>query len=372
MSKRSDGREDGRLETTAGFVQHLLREPPRLAFQPGWSRAEFEEWQGRVRRKLRQVLAFPKVAPQPAPKLIHEARREGYRLQKWELYPEPASVVPFLMLVPDGVSAARPAPTVMCFPGSEQPKESLCGEPWEGGWKNKFGEHNLMALHFVRAGYVAVAFDNPGTAALFDPERSDWRRQSAHLIWLGRTYEGLSTFQKMAGLKWLRTLPFVDRQRIAVCGHSLGAKPALLMGVLDTRLAAVVWNDQASDWRERIVTLNMKPVAPWHYIPGFIRWFDYIDLMCALAPRPLLITEGGHLKDHARIRRAYALCAAARQVKVSFMPNFADPSRRSRRKTPEGIDAATYATYANYDGDHYFKDEVAAPWLAKVFRRSAQ
>ena len=246
----------------------------------------------------------------------------------------------------------------------------MAGEPWRGPWKNRFGEHNYIAKHFVRAGLIAVAFDNPGTADLAEPLADDWRRQSGELIWMGRSYEGLTTFQKMVALKWLKTLPFVDRRRIAVCGHSLGAKPALILGVLDPGIRAVIWNDNAADWRAREVAMNLTPIAPWHYVPGFIQWFDYMDLMAALAPTPLLIAEGGRSEDHRRIRKAYALLGAQSRFKVTFMPNFARAADRplDRKKLPEGLDAEQYARYAGYDGDHYFKEAAAVPWLCKMLR----
>jgi len=107
-------------------------------------------------------------------------------------------------------------------------------------------------------------------------------------------------------------------------------------------------------------------VALWHYVPDFVRWFDYTDLMAALAPTPLLITEGGRMDDHARIRKAYTLTGARRNMKVAFMPHFADPASRNRRAIPEGIEPERFGVYANYDGDHYFKDEVAVPWLCRI------
>ncbi len=176
-------------------------------------------------------------------------------------------------------------------------------------------------------------------------------------------------FQKFVALHWLKTLSFVDRRRIATCGHSLGAKPALLLGLLDPTIRAVIWNDAAIDWRQRDVATHLLPVALWHYIPGFARWFDYSDLMAALAPTPLLITEGGQLDVHARIRKAYRLNGAAQDFEVVFMPNFSKPSRRVRAKPPEGIKPEQFARYANIDDDHYFKGEVAVPWLRRMIAR---
>lgn len=370
MAKARAGQGEGaehREAKTALFVERLMRRPPELAFDARMEPARLPAWRAQVRRRLREVLALPRVPAQPPPRLVGEEPRPGYRLQRWELYPEPLSVVPFLVLVPDSASRATPAPAVLCFPGSGHPKEMLCGEPWEGDFVNQRGEREHMALHFARAGFVAAAFDNPGTASLLDPSRPDWRRQADHLAWLGRSYEALCVFQRRAALAWLRRRPFVDPRRLAVCGHSLGAKPALLMGVLDDGIRAVIWNDMAGNWRERDVLMGLQPAPPWHYIPGFARWFDYIDLMCALAPTPLLITEGGVLKDHAHIRKAYGAAGCPAAVRITFMPSFRDPRTRWRGRPPSPMDAAAYARYANYDSDHYFKGDVAVPWLCRLF-----
>lgn len=323
-----------------------------------------------MRKKLRELLAFPKVPQQPTPRLVSESPRDGYLLQRWELYPEPSCVVPFLLLVPRAASATQPAPGVLCFPESDQPKEALCGEPWEGAWQNRFGEREFMAKQFVRANFVALALDNPGTASLADPRNRGRARNAEHLIWLGRSYEGLSVFQKLVALDWLKSLPFVDARHIATCGHSIGAKPALLLGVLDPTIRAVIWNDIAIDWRMRDVATNLSAVSPWHYVPAFIRWFDYTDLMAALAPTPLLITEGGRLDDHVRIRKAYALLRSSKSFKVTFMPHFKDMKRRCLTKIPEGIGAEECRNYANYDDDHYFKAEIAVPWLCEIFEKN--
>jgi dienelactone hydrolase len=362
-------RPDGRFLTTPSFVHHRLKAlKPRLAFDPSFTQEEFLTWKRQVRRKLRELMAFPNVPPQPAPRLLSEHKRKGYVLQRWELYPEPDSVVPFLMLVPEEASETDPAPAVLCLPGTDHPKESLAGESRERRWRSEYGIRCQMARHFVSAGFVALAFDNPGTAGLADPVCQDWRRQSLELLWLGRSYESLSVFQKLPALRLLENLPFVDRRRIAACGFSLGAKPALLLGVLEEGVKAVVWNDMACNWRTREVVTNLKPVAPWHYIPGFTAWFDYIDLMAALAPTPLLITEGGRSEDHRLIRRAFDLMKARGNFKVTFMPSFADPSKRkmNRLKMPVGLTPAEYMRYCCVGDEHYFKGEVAVPWLQRI------
>ena len=89
-------RSDRRHLSTRGFIQHLLRSAdPKLAFDPEFTPEELEGWRLRVRARLEQLMNFPEVPPQPAPEELWTKERDGYRLEKWEVYPEPGSVVPY-------------------------------------------------------------------------------------------------------------------------------------------------------------------------------------------------------------------------------------------------------------------------------------
>lgn len=103
----------------------------------------------------------------------------------------------------------------------------------------------------------------------------------------------------------LHTLPFIDRERIALTGHSRGGKTVLLAGATDERIALV--NDNAScaggsaafryvgDGGE---TLDIVNVFPSWFGPGLRPYpgreaelpFDQHCLLAAIAPRPLLLT----------------------------------------------------------------------------------
>ena len=161
------GRPDGRFVHIEGLVHKWLKEQkPALAFDPEMTPDAFAAWRERVAEKAVELLQFPQDVPeQPAPKRLWAKRRDGYELQKWEAYPEPYSVVPFLVLVPDGVNADKPGPAVMCFPGSQSSKELLAGEPEvvDHVPEPEHPNRDRMALHYVKAGLVAVAVDNPGT-----------------------------------------------------------------------------------------------------------------------------------------------------------------------------------------------------------------
>jgi len=368
----TSSREDGRFTSTAGFLHaYMKHQHPALAFDPSMSREAFGAWQAQVREKLQQIMRLPDASGQPEPKHLWTQAREGYRLEKWEAYPEPFAVAPFLVLVPDGVTPASPAPGVLCVPGSTSSKESLAGEPELDPSRplRPHWERNRMAMWYAKAGLVAVAADNPGIAELSDPVCPERHEVSVNSIWAGRHYESITLAHKLPLLDWLKQQPYVDPQRIATSGHSLGAKPALMLGALRTDVAAIVWNDFCSDWRERALATDLRRIAIHQYVPDFLKWFDYTDILASLAPRPLVISEGGRTHDLHRIRDAYRLMDAADQIEIAYYPKYATADLRAHDDDdlPESLTDEEYFEYANVDvPQHSFKWEVAVPWLCRV------
>lgn len=368
------GRDDGRFLHTAGFLHKRLQTlEPKLAFSADMTSEGLPAWRQAVREKLLELMCFPKVPAQPPPKRIWSQARDGYWLERWEAYPEPYSVVPYLLLVPDGASPRSPAPAVMCFPGSTGSKEALAGEAELPGSpapdKTKWSD-NRMAYHYARRGLVAAAFDNPATNELADSLAAR-DVLSLYALWLGRSYEAVSVFQKSVVLRWLAEQPFVDGKRLAVSGHSLGAKPADILGVLFPELVkAVVHNDFVCHWQERAVAMSLCNPGAHQMLPGIFQWFDYTDLEAALAPRPLLFTEGGRPNQIAKIRRAYALAGAAEAVQVHQYEKYEDPASRTldAAAIPLGVSQEQYFAFAYVDAArHRFRPQRAVPWLASVF-----
>lgn len=387
------GRPDGRHMSTRGLVQHLVRNAsPKLAFDPEFTPEQQRQWRLKVRAKMEELMNFPEPPPQPAPRRLWLRKRAGYSLEKWEIYPEPGSVVPFLVLIPVGATAGQPAPAVMCFPGSSDTKENLAGEPpLHPAFKPRDRSHagvqhgvrNQQALQYVRAGLVAVAVDHPGNGELSDLARhrgtamDDRNTLARYLIDFGRDYISLSVFQKRQILDWLRERPYVDADRVALSGHSLGTEPLLAMAVLDPRINAIVWNDFLCPNLERAKVATkpnargVRPTANWlgHCVPGMWEWFDYPDLVAAFAPRPLILTEGGPGHSLDLVRNAYKIAGKPENLAVHHYPKYSDPAdRRDGKPIPEGLDDMEWLDHANVDAPrHYFKGYLAVPWLSEQF-----
>ncbi|PHS07141.1 MAG: hypothetical protein COA78_13735 [Blastopirellula sp.] len=380
-------RPDGRFQSSLGYVhQYIGMTTPKLSLPDSLTESEFVAWRSKVRTKLRELMAFPDVPSQPDPKKLWSKPREGYTLEKWEIYPAPGSVVPILMLVPEGTSSKSPKPVVFCFPGSSGTKEYLANEP-EAHPQLKVAAHeekNRIAFEFVKAGMIAIAMDHPGSGELSLLQDgkilggATRDKLSRDLLYMGWSFVGLSTFEKYQTLQWVKTLDYVDTKRIALCGHSLGTEPAMALAVLDEDVSALILNDFVHGKREQDLSLapsmDGKRIyftgGMWHTVGGLWKWFDLPDLVAATAPRAVLATEGGVKHSLDDVKRAYALSGAPDNFHVRFMPSFDDPAKRPHDLEPvmNGLHIADYYRRSNTNpAEHYFKGHHAVPWLMEQF-----
>lgn len=376
-------RPDGRFLSTMGFCHtYMESHRPKLAFDPDNPPPNWGNWVSAVRNKLRDLMCFPEISEQPLPERCSSEPRSGFRLERWEAYPEPGSVVPFLVLIPDGIDETNPGSTVLCFPGSATSKELLAGEPElsPNQPENKHPETNQMGLWYAKAGMVAIIVENPGTAELdqtpLDGKNVNTGRDKlcGELLMFGRHYLGLSVFQKLHILAWARNQPFLDSDNIALSGHSLGTEPAMLMSVLEPDLKALVFNDFLCKNQARYVTAEI-PASTWrhnnplwHIVPGLLEWFDFPDLLSGVAPRPLIITEGGAAEHLHLVARAYDLQDARENYEFHYYPKYRVASSRSHdfEHIPKGLSQEEWFEYVNVDvPNHHFKPDLAVPFLKK-------
>ena len=130
---------------------------------------------------------------------------------------------------------------------------------------------------------AAFAFDNPGisecslmTDPAFGQTQGDTRVQMCHgLLEMGLNYVGISVFQKLCFMKHLKTLEYVDQNRIGISSHSLGTETAIALGILRDEIKAIVFNDNLRDAVRHYVAITDQPdnhlvqnIGNWHIIPG--------------------------------------------------------------------------------------------------------
>lgn len=378
-TRRADGRFDNHLAFAWDYVRRMT---PEYSFDKLKDASELPSWRAKVRAKLGELLVLPEKIPEPVFKLLAEEKRDGYRLYRYEFYPEARLAVPILVLVPErAVADKTKVPAVVCLPGSGASLNSLAGEPDEFG--NHYPARNRQAWHYAQVGMVGVAIENPATAESGVREVNHFATQAqfARMMTLaGRSNWGFMVEHVLETIGFLKRHPNVDAGRIAVSGMSLGCIPALYAAVLSDDVAAVVYNDYVSSWAANAVSVTkglgggVDARRPF----GFHRWFDdEPDLMAAVAPRPMILAEGGAWKNCIeKVRKAYRLAGAEANLRIAYYEKYAEPSTRKYENVDlheaKGLTDCDYLLMSNVDaGQHGFHPDVNIPWLLEVFRGKA-
>ena len=381
-------RADGRITSAyAAQMELWRRQRPLFSALKNPSKEEYLSWQRQIRAKAVELLAMPPKTEQPDPILLDTVQREGYRVEKWEFYPDDVSAVPVLVLIPDSATAESPAPLVLCFSGSFGNKEYLAEEPLLPGkacFIDHYPERNRMGKYYAQNGMVAVCFDHLGMGErALDPDEPGcgWHsRTAASFAYMldGYSYTGIMAFQAFCFLDFMKKQPYADAKRIATSGHSLGTETAIYMATVSDEISAVVFNDLIGSSRDRqaALTEHEKPddmlslCGNYHMVPGTGRYFSLKDLCAAMAPRPLACNEGGSDEHIAEIRAAYAAMGAEENFQLTHYPKFTDPAARKHHGDVPlyGLSHETYFDYTNTDApDHSFREVPSVAFLKKHF-----
>ncbi|HOE61782.1 MAG TPA: alpha/beta hydrolase family protein [Candidatus Latescibacteria bacterium] len=372
-------RPDGRFENHMAFAwDYVRRMTPEYSFDKLREASEMPAWRAKVRTKLGELLQIPVPLPKVEFKLLNEEKRNGYRLHRYEFYPEERLAIPILVLVPENAIAGKKrVPAVVCMPGSGASLNSLAGEPDEFG--NRYPARNRQAWHYAQIGMIGVAIENPATAESGIREVNHFATQAqfARMMTLaGRSNWGFMTKHVLQTIDFMKEHPNVDSERIAVSGMSLGCIPALYAAVMSDDVAAVVYNDFVSSWAANAlsVTKNLGGSVDARRPYGFHRWFDdEPDLMAAVAPRPMIFSEGGAWKGVIeKVQRAYRLAGAEQNLRIAYYEKYADPATRKYEDVAlhqaKGLTGNDYLLFSNVDaGQHSFHPDVNLPWIAEVF-----
>ena len=384
-SRREDGRH---IEMLAAWTEYLRRHRPLLSLPEELNEETFTAWKRAVKEKMRELISLPDTASLPAPKRLSSVQRDGYRTEKWEFYPFETAAVPVLMEIPDCADEAHPVPAVFCFPGAIHNKEFVAGEPLlekPGARFEKYPERNRMGMYCAQNGMVSVTFDpiGVGETAFWNDDPGDHgirgRNETIYgLMEYGSSYVELSVYQASVFVDFVKTLPFVNGDALALSAHSLGTETALPLAVLRDDIKALVFNDLLCDQRVRYVSVTETDSAfsgrgtDWaHVLPGKFKYFCYPDLCASLAPMYLALNEGGAKEDLDKVRKAYETAGAKDNLSISHYPKYADPASRVCENEPvpdKGLSPEAYFEYTCTDApDHSFRKEPSLMLLKKCF-----
>jgi len=263
--------------------------------------------------------------------VLAEERTPHYVRRKIRFTAEPGDQVPAWLLIPNNLS--RPAPAMLCLhPTCRLAKDEVAGL---GGRPTRHYGHELACR-----GYVCLVPDYPS----FGEYKYDFR--AARDRYLSGSMKAV--WNNVRALDVLESLPEVDRDRIGVIGHSLGAHNALFTAVFDLRIRAVISSCGFTAFH-RYYGGDLTGWTSDRYMP-LIRDrygcdpdkvpFDFHEVVAAIAPRALFVNAplrdvnfdvDGVREVVEEARKVYALFGRPERLKVVYPDcphDFPDPVRQ--------------------------------------------
>jgi len=234
--------------------------------------------------------------PEPCPlnvRIRSEKQEKGYRLLSLYYDAEPNDPIPAMLLIPDGVSQAKPAPAVAVWHqhngrfdlGKVEPS-GLAGSPMH---------HTGVAL--AREGYVVLCPDALCFGERQDPtgklKRVDFERfEFLRYVVAGKCLAWKNILDMKRAIDFLASRPEVRAERIGCYGHSMGSTHTWLVGPWEPRIKCLVGNCCLPTYAaiERTHLLHCFP----NFIPGIHQYGDTPDIAGLIAPRALHLNFGEH------------------------------------------------------------------------------
>jgi hypothetical protein len=282
-------------------VEQLEPKLPRVS-----NAGDLVSFKEEVRSRLRQAGRFElpegplsKAALQVRP--FGEIRRAGYRIEKLTYESEPEIVVPSLLFIPDTSEAHKPA--ILYVHGRGKSAEAASG-----------GD----ILQLVKAGFVVLAIDTRGCGEtqVLDTQQSndtlpyfgDYDSAMTALL-AGKPLVAMRALDVSRGVDLLLSRPEVDSNRVYGFGKEAGTVPLLYACVLDDRIKKVVLEGMIVSYRS-IIDHRIHRQVFENVVLGALKFYDFPDLVAALAPRPIWVVNSvdplGHRVAKGEVKKQYA------------------------------------------------------------------
>jgi cephalosporin-C deacetylase-like acetyl esterase len=222
---------------------------------------------------------------------------------------EPGIQVPALLFVPDtGGASKKPALVYL-----------------NGRGKGAGVSEDVEPI--VKSGFVVLSLDARGlgeTRASTEQNATDFDRyfgdydNAMTAILIGKTMPGMRAQDITRGIDLLVARPDVDGANIFGFGKDAGAVPMLYAAVLDTRIHRLALEGMLVSY-DSVVTHRIQRQIFEQVVPSALKYFDFPDLVAALAPRPVWLVNAvnglAHSVPPTELRNVYA--GAARAFKAA-------------------------------------------------------
>ena len=279
-----------RFLTAEQSVQHLLKTTPPLHFN-GTTQPEWQEWRRKFRRNLVKHLGPKPEAVPLEVETLERTQLDGYTREKIIFNPDAFSSIPAYVLIPDGASAANPAPAVLCAHGHGVGKDGAVGivEDYQ----------KQYAVELTKRGFVTMAPDWRCFGERKD--RDEWARRpgrdGCNIAYLALGYFGYQLLQLHISdgqrcLDYLQSMPEVDGKRLGCMGCSFGGTMTTYISALDRRVKAAVIVCYLSTLTDALNDRGRGNTCGSQFMFGLRQHGDIADVAGLIAPRPCMVQLG--------------------------------------------------------------------------------
>ncbi|HUQ67710.1 MAG TPA: dienelactone hydrolase family protein [Flavitalea sp.] len=216
--------------------------------------------------------------------------RKVYDKERWTGYEVVLDVYDDLfangiLLIPKDIRAGEKRPVVVCQHGrSDQPRKMIEGNATI---------YNNVAAKLADQGFIVYVPQNPYRGE----DRYRWLARKANNV--KKTLFSFITSQHEQTIKWLGSLSFVDKKRIAYYGLSYGGQTAMRVPpVLEGYCLSICAGD-FGDWTKKVTDTHYKGsfmnTLEWE-MPYFNmgNTFSYAEMAYLMFPRPFMVERGHH------------------------------------------------------------------------------
>ena len=309
--------------------QRLAEETqPRLAYDGG----DVKRWQGRLRRKLRDLLKAPAPTERVDlnPRTLWRREHELGVIEKVVFTAEPMADVPAYVCLPR--DAEPPYPFMICLQGhSPGMALSIGADPEDDRKPTPVAGDRDFALGCLRRGVAALCIEQRALGERRDP---NWAPggppvcydAACRAMLLGRTLLGERVFDVDRAIDYLRGRGDADSRRIGVMGNSGGGMTSIFAAALLPRLAFAIPSCAFCSYREAHLAIRHCLCS---FVPGLYEWADMAEVLGIFAPKPVVVVAGKEdniapikavRREFRRLKQIYAAADAADNCRLVVGP----------------------------------------------------
>ena len=274
---------------------NLLKVKPLLAYDEN---NDYQKWKGQVREQYIKMLGLDVIKENACDIQVdieETVEQDGYTRYRYVFESEKDCPVPCYLLIPN--TGKEKYPVCICLQGHSTGFHISIGEKKHDG-DEKSLETSAHALTAVKHGFAALCIEQRGMG-----ERTTLQQRrgpaltcgcyitAMTALMAGRTIIGERVWDVSKGIDSLSYFADkLDLDDISLIGNSGGGTATYYSACYDERIKVAASCCAVSTYRASIGDM-------WHcscnYVPGSARYFDMGELATLIAPRKLLICNGG-------------------------------------------------------------------------------